>query len=267
MFASFTIILMRRLRPPTNRLQPRILRTLLVAGILAVGGLVACAQNPPPTPTVVPTPTLVPTPTPEPIRAPEVIANAASAMGQVSSFRFRLTHPAGSTELLGGLALERADGAVVTPDQLSVEADAYLGTLFVGVEGVVIGDQHFITNPLSGEWSEVSPEDSPLSFLNPAALIANILGLVREADYASLPKPGEDLVIEAVVSSYALSPLVGDVIEGVDVDLVLTFDPASFVLKSARISGLLQEPDEPDAVRLVELTDFNSEIEIVPPIQ
>ena len=261
MFASFTIFLMRRLRPPTNSLQPRILRTLLVAGILAVGGLVACAQDPPPTPTV------VPTPTPEPIRAYEVVANAAAAMGRVSSFRFRLTHPAGSTELLGGLALERADGAFVTPDQLSVEADAYLGTLFVGVEAIVIGNQHFITNPLSGEWSEVSPEDSPLSFLNPAGLIANILGLVREADYASLPKPGEDLVIEAVISSYALSPLVGDVIEGVDVDLVLTFDPASFVLKSARISGLLQEPDEPDAVRLVELTDFNSEIEIVPPIQ
>jgi hypothetical protein len=252
---------MRILRPPTISLQPRILRTLLVAGILAVGGLVACAQDPPPTPTV------VPTPTPEPIRAYEVVANAAAAMGQVSSFRFRLTHPAGSTELLGGLALERADGAFVTPDQLSVEADAYLGTLFVGVEAIVIGNQHFITNPLSGEWSEVSPEDSPLSFLNPAGLIANILGLVREADYASLPKPGEDLVIEAVISSYALSPLVGDVIEGVDVDLVLTFDPASFLLKSARISGLLQEPDEPDAVRLVELTDFNSEIEIVPPIQ
>ncbi len=261
MFASFTIFLMRILRPPTISLQPRILRTLLVAGILAVGGLVACAQDPPPTPTV------VPTPTPEPIRAYEVVANAAAAMGQVSSFRFRLTHPAGSTELLGGLALERADGAFVTPDQLSVEADAYLGTLFVGVEAIVIGNQHFITNPLSGEWSEVSPEDSPLSFLNPAGLIANILGLVREADYASLPKPGEDLVIEAVISSYALSPLVGDVIEGVDLDLVLTFDPASFVLKSARISGLLQEPDEPDAVRLVELTDFNSEIEIVPPIQ
>ena len=120
----------------------------------------------------------------------------------------------------------------VTPDQLSVKADAYLGTLFVGVEAIVIDNQHFITNPLSGEWSEVSPEDSPLSFLNPAGLIANILGLVREADYASLPKPGEDLVIEAVISSYALSPLVGDVIEGVDVDLVLTFDPASFVLKS-----------------------------------
>ena len=261
MFASSTIFLMRILRPPTISLQPRILRTLLVAGILAVGGLVACAQDPPPTPTV------VPTPTPEPIRAYEVVANAAAAMGQVSSFRFRLTHPAGSTELLGGLALERADGAVVTPDQLSVKADAYLGTLFVGVEAIVIDNQHFITNPLSGEWSEVSPEDSPLSFLNPAGLIANILGLVREADYASLPKPGEDLVIEAVISSYALSPLVGDVIEGVDVDLVLTFDPASFVLKSARISGLLQEPDEPDAVRLVELTDFNSEIEIVPPIQ
>ena len=261
MFASSTIFLMRILRPPTISLQPRILRTLLVAGILAVGGLVACAQDPPPTPTV------VPTPTPEPIRAYEVVANAAAAMGQVSSFRFRLTHPAGSTELLGGLALERADGAFVTPDQLSVEADAYLGTLFVGVEAIVIDNQHFITNPLSGEWSEVSPEDSPLSFLNPAGLIANILGLVREADYASLPKPGEDLVIEAVISSYALSPLVGDVIEGVDLDLVLTFDPASFVLKSARISGLLQEPDEPDAVRLVELTDFNSEIEIVPPIQ
>ena len=90
---------------------------------------------------------------------------------------------------------------------------------------------------------------------------------MRLAEYASPPKPGEDLVIDAVIDSSALSSLVGDVIDGAELDLVLTLDPDSFVLKRARISGLLQETDVPDTVRLVELTDVNSEIEIVPPIQ
>ena len=229
--------------------------------IMAVVGLVSCAKETPPTPTV------IPTPTPEPIRASEVVANSATAMARTSSFRFKLTHPSGTTALQSGLALESAEGAVVTPDQLLLDADALLGNIYVGVEAVVIGDQHFMTNPLSGEWAEIPPEDSPFAFLDVNRLIANILGLVRQAEYVSAPKPGEDLVIDAVIGSYALSPLVGDVVEGVDLDLVLTFDPDSFVLKSARISGLLQDHDEPDAVRLVELTDFNSEIEIVPPIQ
>lgn len=263
MFVSYTSDPARGLGSGMIRIQPPSRRFALVAGILAVVGIVACAgaQDPPPTSTV------LPTPTPEPIRASEALANAATAMGQASSFRFTLTHPTGSTSLLGGLTLERADGAAVSPDRLSVQADSYLGNLFVGVEAIAIGDRNFITNPLSGEWTEVSPEDSPFAFLDPAGLIANILGLVRLAEYASPPKPGEDLVIDAVIDSSALSSLVGDVIDGAELDLVLTLDPDSFVLKRARISGLLQETDVPDTVRLVELTDVNSEIEIVPPIQ
>ena len=124
-----------------------------------------------------------------------------------------------------------------------------------------------MTNPLSGEWAELSPEESPFAFLDISGLIANILGLVRESEYVSQPAPGEDIVIQAVIRSYALASLVGDVVEGVDLDLELTFDPDTFVLMSARISGRLQEGDDSSAVRLVELTDVNSDIEIRPPIQ
>ncbi len=243
------------------------LRIALVAGFLAVVGFVACSPGPPPTPTPMPTPTPVPTPTPEPIRASDVVANSAAAMAAVSSFRFKLTHPSGSTVLQNGLTVDGAEGAVVAPDQLSVEADTQLASIFVGVEAVLIGDDHYMTSPLTGEWAKVPPEDSPFAFLDVNALIANILGLVRESDYVSPPEPDEDIAIEAVIRSYALASLVGDVVEGLDVDLVLTFDPDSFVLKSARISGRLQEHDEQTAVRLVELTDFDTDIEILPPVQ
>ena len=245
----------------------RLLSIALIAGILAIAGVISCAQGPPPTPTAVPTPTAIPTPTPEPIRASEVVANSASAMATVSSFRFKLTHPSGSTTLQNGLVVDRAEGAVVAPDQLSVEADAQLASIFVGVEAVILGDRHFMTNPLSGEWAELSPEESPFAFLDISGLIANILGLVRQSEYASPPRPGEDIVIQAVIRSYALASLVGDVVEGLDLDLLLTFDPDTFVLMSARISGRLQEADEPSAVRLVELTDVNTDIEIEPPIR
>lgn len=245
----------------------RLLSIALIAGILAIAGVVSCAPSPPPTPTAVPTPTAIPTPTPEPLPPSEVVANAATAMAQLSSFRFKLTHPSGSTVLQNGLIVDNAEGAVVAPDQLLVEADAELASIFVGVEAVLIGDRHFMTNPLSGEWAELSPDDSPFAFLDINGLIANILGLVRESEFPSPPGPGEDIIIEAVVRSYALAPLVGDVVEGLDLDLVLIFDPDSFVLKSARISGRLQEGDEDTAVRLVELKDFNTDIEIVPPIR
>ncbi len=196
-----------------------------------------------------------------------MVSNAAAAMAGLSSFRFKLTHPSGSTVLQNGLTVDSAEGAVVTPDQLSVEADTQLASIFVGIEAVLIGDEHFMTSPLTGEWTKVPPDDSPFAFLDVSGLIANILGLVRQSEYASPPEPDEDIVIEAVVGSYALASLVGDVVEGLDLDLVLTFDPDSFVLKSARISGRLQEHDEPTAVRLVELKDFNTDIEILPPVQ
>ena len=245
----------------------RQLSIALAAGILAIAGVVSCDQGPPPTPTPIPTPTPVPTPTPEPIRASEVVANSATAMSRASSFRFKLTHPSGSTTLQNGLVVDNAEGAVVSPDQLSVTADAQLAGIFVGVEAVVLGDRHFMTNPLSGEWAELSPEESPFAFLDISGLIANILGLVRQSEHVSHPVPGEDFVIKAVIRSYALASLVGDVVEGLDLDLVLTFDPDTFVLNSARISGRLQEGDESSAVRLVELTDVNTDIQITAPIQ
>ena len=188
-------------------------------------------------------------------------------MAGLSSFRFELTHPSGSTTLENGLTVDSAEGAVVAPNQLTVEADTQLASIYVGVEAVLIGDEHFMTSPLTGEWAKVPPEESPFAFLDVSGLIANILGLVRHSEYGSPPKPGEDIVIEAVIQSYALASLVGDVVDGLDLDLVLTFDTDSFVLKSARISGRLQEHDEQTAVRLVELTDFNTDIEILPPIQ
>ncbi len=186
-------------------------------------------------------------------------------MGQASSFRFALTHPVGETNLVGGLVLDEARGAFVSPDSLAISADTSMGRLFVEVEAVAIGDDAWVTNPLTGEWVDTSAGDSLFAFFDPSSLVANILGLVRDIEYASVPVAGGAVVLNAAISAYALSDLVGEVVDTNDLELEIRLDADTFALKRVRISGQIQEADGPDAVRVIEITDLNSEIVIEPP--
>ncbi len=206
-------------------------------------------------------------PTTELPTAQKALDNALAAMSVVPQFEFELTHPEGTTSLDGGLDLRRADGAVITPEQLKVSAEANLGRIFVKVDAVVIEGQTWMTNPLTGNWSTIAPEDSPFSFLDPVRLVTNVLAQTTNPTYpASGGLSGGQIVLTGEVPSEALQPLVGTVIPGEKLDVTLSLDPESFLLKSARLEGVLQPDDEADFVRLIRFSGFEDNLVIEPPI-
>ena len=208
-----------------------------------------------------PTPTPVPPPS-----AGAALENARQAMLAVDSFRFELTHPAGATSLAGGLSLQRAEGAVSGPERLQIKAEAELGRLFVRVEAIVIGDHTWMTNPLTGNWAEIDPADSPFSFLDPAKLVADVLRQISAPAYKTPPAATGDLLITGSVPAEVLASLVGTVQGGSVLTVDLTLDRAAFTLKEARITGRLQPDDGPETVRVITFFGFGEQISIEPPI-
>lgn len=198
--------------------------------------------------------------------AEEIVAKSQIAMANVESFNFKLTHPEGATSVGGGLTVRNAEGSVIGSERMQLEAEADLGRLFVRVDAIVIQGETWMTNPITGNWNRLAPNDSPFGFLDPPVLVSNILGDVSDACYFESDQSDDEVVITANVVSEVMAPLVGVVQEGSTLEVRLTFDRQTSTLTSARISGILQVEDEVDFVRLIELSDFDSEIVIEPPL-
>src|SRR5690606_5230802 len=92
------------------------------------------------------------TPAGEPLTAQGVLDRSAARMEEVESFRFTLEHENGTTEIVRGLAMERAEGAVAGAESLQVDVRAKAGPLNVDVGIIILPDESWMTNPLTGRW-------------------------------------------------------------------------------------------------------------------
>ncbi len=208
-----------------------------------------------------------PTPVPvaTPVTASEAVELSRDAMSALDSFSFQLTHESGHTTLSGALQLTRAGGLVAT-NGLDLEAEANIGRAFVRIEAIVIDEQTWMTNPLTGVWSEIAPEDSPFSFLDPVKLVADILGDTQQAAYSTGGDGGGDLKVAGTIPAQSLAALVGTVDPDAVPSVVLTLDPNNKRLKKIVISGVVQPEDEPDTIRVITLSKFDEQVSLEPPI-
>ena len=197
--------------------------------------------------------------------ATEVVDLSKTSMGNLDSFSFQLTHDSGHTTLSGALELTRAGGFVAT-NGLDLEAEANIGRAFVRVEAVVIGEQTWMTNPLTGVWSEIAPEDSPFAFLDPVKLVADILGDTQQARYPVGLLGNGDLFIAGNIPSESLAALVGTVSPGVLPNVLLTIYSTTNLLKEIVITGVVQPEDEANFKRVITLSKFDEPSILEPPI-
>ena len=197
--------------------------------------------------------------------ASTVVEYAQVTMGAASSFRFRLVHEHGSTTLSGGLSLRDVEGKVVMPDRIALVAGANLGRAFVTMELVVLGDITYMTNPLTGNWSQISRTESPISFFDPAALIADILNDLDDPYYLFSDTPNIRR-IRGTVGAEAFAVLVPDVDETRTLDVVLELDGDSYAVNKVEITGSVSDTEASNIRRVFEFWDINEPLNVDAPI-
>ena len=234
--------------------------------ILCAVSMIGCSSAPIPTATPVPTSTPIPTPTPIPIAADEVVANAITALSNAGSVWFLLEHENGFTEALGGLQLQRVEGAI-NEVGMSITAEANLGRIYIEVDAVLIGLDTWLTNPLTGEWEPLPNEENPIGFIQPIAAVKDVLGGLSDPQFLEKPAPGEDFLVTSPLQAEVMKSLLGDIKpDAVGVGEVL-IDDQTFEMKSARITGALQVLDTDETVRILEMSRYGEEFIIEPPIE
>ena len=232
---------------------PRWLIPPLILALLAYG----CADTSPPA-------TPVPTATPTPINPQAILDECGNAMSALASYRFHIEHDDnGGTPLAQGMTLTVASGSVAIPDRLAVDFSGTAGSFAVKGSLIAIGDEVYMTNPLSGEWHAVSSALNPLEFFDPSRGIPDILAQVQDPTLIS--HDASEYRIGGTLPATALAPLFGETEPQSSVAVTLAIDTADLHLTQARLEGRITPTEADGVVRTITLSEFDEPVDITAP--
>ena len=231
-----------------------LVKALLPALVLLIYG---CGNTTPPA-------TPLPTTTPTPINPQAVLDDCGRAMSSLSSFRFHIEHnDYGGTPLAQGMTLTEASGSAENPDRLAVGFSGVAGSFAVKGSLIVVGEDVYMTNPLSGEWHTVSSALNPLAFFEPSQGIADIISQVRDATLIS--HDASEYRIGGTLPADALAPLFGDTEAQSSVHATMTIEKTHLYLTQARLEGRVTPNEADGLVRTITLSEFNEPVDISAP--
>ena len=211
-------------------------------------------------------PTPDPTATPLPPDPKEILERSGQVMASLSTFNFRMYHDVGSLEILEGLLIDRVSGKVVNPDKLSMEfAGSFGGGFAIKSEVITVGNQTFMTNPLTGSWEASDASISPVGFFSPTRGIAEMMAQTQDATLLDDGASDGAYRIGGALPTTALSSLVGPTLTDRTVDLELKIDTTTDYLLEVRFIGAVTPSDVENAERVIVLSFFNEDVVIEPP--
>lgn len=244
------------LAPPNARWQPARWQIIALPLALALFAYGCGAAASPPTP--------APTATPTPIDPQAILDECGRTMSGLDSFRFHIEHDnSGGTPIAQGMTLTEASGGVENPDRLTVDFIGTAGNFAVKGSLIAIGEDIYMTNPLSGEWRAASSALNPLEFFDPSDGIADILAQVRDA--ALISHDAGEYHISGTLPATALAPLFGETEAQSDVNVTLLIDKSNLHLTQARLEGRITPTEADGVARAITLSQFNEQLDISAP--
>ena len=228
---------------------------------LAIAAVVACGSSD--KDAVSPTTGAAAAPTPTPVDPTVVLAESGRLMEETGSFHFLLDHQKGATRLLPNLTLDEAEGDVVKPDRISAEFVGGSGGFLVKSSLITVGEDSYMTNPLTGRWETVPKDVSPLGFFDPQRGVSSMMTAVEDPVLKGSDKGV--YLIEGELPAEALSPLVGLVLPGARVSVELTISVDTHYLQRATFGGAVKESVLEGTIRTITLSGFGEPVNIKPP--
>lgn len=207
----------------------------------------------------------IPAASPTPVNPQAVLERSGEVMEALESFHFRLTHENGGTPLGQGLVIREVQGDVARPDKISLELSGLAGNLAMRLSLIAIGEDSFISNPITGEWEAVPPEVSPLGFFEPTKGVSEIMKRIESPRLISTDDDG--YTISGTIPSESLASLFGAVEEGNSIDINVVIDATSLFLLEARLEGRITASEQDGVIRIITLSHFNEPVEIELPVR
>ncbi len=231
---------------------------LLAGGVmLLLVSLMACSEEPAPTPTL------------EPADPRKELSRTVARLLELRSVSFDLEHVVGSTRILPGILMHRAYGDAAVPDEfgVTVEAELIFPRSYLEIKMTVVDGAAYMTNVLTGEWGKVSLSTLPINLSNFGDIIARIIREVQDPELAGEENVdgAEVYLIRGVILSEDLKELVPSAGTGFPVKLDVVTERATGSLLQALITGRVVESDPPDSQRRLRLFNLNKPLTITAP--
>lgn len=215
-------------------------------------------------------PTAIPTPTPEPLNGETVLAAAAEQWAETESLHFVL-ETEGDTVLdaEGNIRLISAEGDLARPDAVEATARVDVAVATVPVELIVIGEDAYLTNFISGDW-ERAPEDfsyNPALLFNDEDGLGPIMEDIQDPElHDSEDVDGSDAHrVTGVVTQEQIDDITAGSISGETIDVTLWIaEDNSEVLRLVISAPPIEETGE--TTWDLTFTDHNDDVTIEPPI-
>jgi hypothetical protein len=195
-----------------------------------------------------------------------LLAQAASKFDQLTSFHFVLTaQHLGATD---PLPVTQATGDVQRPDMLSTTATVNSAFGAVQVKLIIIGQQEWFTNPLTGTFEPTSDYAGLLAIFDAQQGVGAVLAHLQQPSppQSAAAAAGSCWKISGTLPASAVAAVVnGAAGSNQSVPATLCIGQADDELYSVTLAGPISQTDTPQTTRTFTLTQFNQPVMITPP--
>ena len=198
--------------------------------------------------------------------AQEIVDRSQEATGEVESFHFTLE--LGDVPLAGsGLSISSAEGDIAVPDRVRASFSGSFGGIGIESELVIVGDEDFLKDPLTGRWRTLDIGASPLDYFDPASGVIAVMGSVEELELAGT----EDVQgapayrLTGTASARDLSGLLAVAPSDRSVPVQLWVGRDDYLLRRLRVDGPVADGEPEDVVRTIEISRHDEPVEIEKP--
>lgn len=197
--------------------------------------------------------------------ASTVLSDSATRMEQVRSMHFLLEHDNGATQIVRGIAMNRAEGDVITPDKMQATVKGGLGIVNFEIGIVILGKDAWIQNPLNRRW-----ESENITIDQVFDPRQGVIALVRATQGATIA--GTDDIggvqcyrVEATLDSGNLDLLPGTPTAGKSIPTTAWIGIDDHLVRKVEFRGGVSAGEPDNLVRTLTLSRFDEDITIVPP--
>lgn len=245
----------------TNRLRVPAMVVLCIA-LVVLAGCSSKKKNATPAPqshaVVSPTPTLT---------AQELLDAAKSTLNADKSFHFVLTHENGTTPIVNGIDMRRAEGDIEKPDKLKATVD---GTVLRGqtvtVKVISIGSQLWV-NLVGDKYTPLQNAAGVGAILDPNNGVGKAITSVQSPVIAGTDTINGQptTIVTGTIDAGQLKALDQQAQAGKQVNGKIWIGTNDHQVYRVRLEGPLTDGEAPNIARQIDLSQFNEPLDIQPP--
>ncbi len=196
-----------------------------------------------------------------------LLKNAQAAFDADTSFHFLMTVTHPGPVPAGGYNITKAEGDVQRPSSLKTNATADAGFASVSVTLIIVGDQEWITDPVTGKFISTTDYGSFLDIFDAQKGIGSLLTKIQQP---SAPSDGSANGVPCWKISGTLSPtdlgsLFGQLQATQPIPVTVCVGKSDNQLDSAALTGVIVGGDTTQTVRTFYLSNFNKPVTIATP--